>query len=197
MDPDGREDYDSSMTENQYNKIANGFVVLEGEIKRTLNGKSWDEVQQFFQQNPNGVIYRNPDERGYKFYSNQGKDKPCEYNMYTIDMLMFYAIGKETFHIGYVLTNAIKKKIAQKSVETVLLQMTQTTTIRHGVIQGFIKGDAKKSFQNLIKYATKLKSGAYQLADGSIINFHISSTTGISTIDINTLQGIFKIRFIK
>ena len=52
MDPDGREDYDSSMTENQFNKIANGFVVLEGEIKRTLNGKSWDEVHNFSNRIP-------------------------------------------------------------------------------------------------------------------------------------------------
>ena len=71
MDPDRREEYDSTITEDQFNKISNGSVLSEGKFIRTLNGQTWNEVQHFFQQNPNGVIYRNPDEIGYKFYSNK------------------------------------------------------------------------------------------------------------------------------
>ena len=67
VDPDGREEYDSSMTEEQFKKIANGIVVTQDGFKATLNGKTWDETQKFFLDNPEGVIYRNPDEFGYNF----------------------------------------------------------------------------------------------------------------------------------
>ena len=46
VDPDGREEYDSSMTEEQFKRIANGIVVTQDGIKATLNGKTWDETQK-------------------------------------------------------------------------------------------------------------------------------------------------------
>ena len=97
-DPDGRETYNSSITREQFNKIA--LQEYQKDHSLRVDGKTWDEAQQFFEEHPNGVIYRNPDEISYRFYSNEGKDRPVEYNMITGDELFFIGIGKSIFSIG-------------------------------------------------------------------------------------------------
>ena len=114
VDPDGREEYDSSMTEEQFKKIANGIVVTQDGFKATLNGKTWDETQKFFLDNPEGVIYRNPDEFGYNFYTNQGNDIPHEYNMYTTDLVDIFLIGRGLSKIiGSCISYAGKKSLSK------------------------------------------------------------------------------------
>ena len=46
-----------------------------------FNQSSWEDVQNFFAENPNGCIYRNPDETCYNFFSDSSDI--TEYNMYT------------------------------------------------------------------------------------------------------------------
>ena len=103
-----------NITEEQFKKIANGIVVTQDGFKATLNGKTWDETQKFFLDNPKGVIYRNPDEFGYNFYTNQGNDIPHEYNMYTTDLVDIFLIGRGLSKIiGSCISYAGKKSLSK------------------------------------------------------------------------------------
>lgn len=105
-DPDGNETYDSSITNEEFSKIQYKLPPLSESSNSPFNNPSWDDVQNFFAQNPNGCISRNPDEASYRFYTNEGKDKPVEYNMITGDELMLLglgkAIGKGIFKLGKI-----------------------------------------------------------------------------------------------
>lgn len=58
-----------------------------------FNQSSWEDVQNFFAENPNGCIYRNPDETCYNFFSDSSDI--TEYNMYTGgDELFLLGLGK-------------------------------------------------------------------------------------------------------
>jgi hypothetical protein len=63
-----------------------------------------------------------------------------------------------------------------------------------GAKQGFVKGNAMEIYQGLIKGAEHIRGNLYKLADGTYINYHKSTSTGVSTIDINRAGEIFKIR---
>ena len=80
------------------------------------------------------------------------------------------------------------------SVDDLLSSAGKLEKLKGGVQQGLVKGDATTVFQDMTKGAEQLKSGAYKLSDGTILNSHISTTTGVSTIDINQAGKIFKIR---
>ena len=154
VDPDGREEYDSSMTEEQFKKIANGIVVTQDGFKATLNGKTWDETQKFFLDNPEGVIYRNPDEFGYNFYTNQGNDIPHEYNMYTTDMLYIYFIGKSLFSLAEKLiakqiTKEVIKSTGRTTANTLIEQLAMEqakSSPEAGKILPIIMNDAKNGW---------------------------------------------------
>ena len=107
VDPDGREIYNSEITEDQFNKIA---VFFDDNFELTLDGKTWEETQQFFIDNPNGCIYRNPDGLVYKFYSN--KNDIQEYNMFTTDMVDLLLIGKGVFNLVNSIKNILTSKLA-------------------------------------------------------------------------------------
>ena len=120
-DPDGREDYDSTITQEQFNSIAFRISVPENE-----NGKkkilTWDEIQEFFKQNPNGCISRNPDELMYVLYTD--KSKVQEYNMLTNDLLDIYLIGKG---ICKLVGNTVKKVLAKQAAKQTAKQAVKST----------------------------------------------------------------------
>ena len=63
-----------------------------------------------------------------------------------------------------------------------------------GAKQGFMKGDAQTIFQNLTKGSQQIRGNLYKMSDGTYINMHLSTSTGIPTIDINRGGFIYKIR---
>ena len=80
------------------------------------------------------------------------------------------------------------------SVGKLIDSVGEFTTLKGGVKQGFLTGNADEIFGNLTQGAEKLESGAYKLSDGSIVNLHKSKSTGASTIDINRDGEIYKLR---
>ena len=134
-DPDGRETYDSSITQEQFNNIsrrplASGFnESLNNEP--TVAGKTWAEAQEFFKEHPNGVIYRNPDEWGYRFYTNEKKDKPVEYNMITGDELILIGIGKGLFSLGKCVVKHFMAKQAIKAAGQQIVKSTGRTVAKN------------------------------------------------------------------
>ena len=124
MDPDGRETYGSDITEEQFFEISNNIRATENGLEPTVNGKTYAEAQQFFEDNPKGVICRNPDEVGYRFYTNEGKDNPVEYNMITGDELILIGIGKGLSSLGKGL---IKKCLTRQTLKTTRQQIAKST----------------------------------------------------------------------
>ena len=80
-----------------------------------------------------------------------------------------------------------------KSVDDVIKAAGKLTRVG-GAKQGFINESAIATYNNLTKGATQVRGQLYRLKDGTLINFHKSTQTGISTIDINKAGEIFKIR---
>lgn len=124
LDPDGRETYGSDITEEQFFKISNSFRETENGCEPTLNGKTYAETQQFFKDNPKGVIYRNPDEFCYRFYTNEEKDRPVEYNMITGDELLFIGIGRGAYSLGKAI---FKNCLAKQVLKTTGQQIAKST----------------------------------------------------------------------
>jgi hypothetical protein len=68
-------------------------------------------------------------------------------------------------------------------------------TLSNGMTQqGFVQGDAHAIFQDITRGAQHIQGNLYKLPDGTYINFHNSTSTGIPTIDINKGGMIYKIR---
>lgn len=88
-------------------------------------------------------------------------------------------------------TNSAKSGIS--SVDDLLNAAGQLKRVK-GAKQGFVSGNAQKIFNSLIKGGTKVRGNLYKLKDGTLVNFHKSTTTGIQTIDINKAGQVFKIR---
>ena len=120
LDPDGRETYGSDITEEQFFEISNIIRATENGWEPTVNGKTYAEAQQFFEDNPKGVIYRNPDEVGYRFYTNEEKDNPVEYNMITGDELILIGIGKGLSSLGKGIIANVGKNVLKNTLSNKL-----------------------------------------------------------------------------
>lgn len=180
MDPDGNETYDSSITREQFEDISQGIRQTSNGYEVTVGRKTWDEAQQFFAENPNGVIYRNPDEVCYRFYTNKGKDRPQEYQMLTttgVDLLLFgrgiyKAVGAGIMvstNLGRGLTSAgIKKALCNPS----RIQHASRHLIANGILPNWSKNTlelAKSLYSSILSNPEKtfeyvLKGGI--LCDG-------------------------------
>jgi RHS repeat-associated protein len=76
-----------------------------------------------------------------------------------------------------------------------LIKKAEDISVRkNGEIQGFVQGDAQAIFQDLTKGAQHIRGNLYKLPDGTLINYHNSTSTGTPTIDINRGGVIYKIR---
>ena len=106
VDPDGRETYGSDITKEEFEELA--------KTRRGL--KTWEETQKFFEDHPNGVIYRNPDEVVFGYYTNEKNDKPVEYNMITGDELLFLGIAKGILSLGKGIIQHVGKNILSKNL---------------------------------------------------------------------------------
>ena len=143
IDPDGREDYDSTITQEQFNSIAFRISVNEDGKKKIL---TWDEIQEFFKQNPNGWISRNPDELMYVLYTD--KSKVQEYNMLTNDLLDIYLIGKG---ICKLVGNTVKKVLAKQAAKQTAKQAVKSTgrTIAKNLTEQLAMEQVKSSPQKV------------------------------------------------
>ncbi len=61
--------YDSSITREQWDQIATPQLFSEP----TVSGKTWEQAQEFFKKNPNGLIYRYGDEIYYRFLESESE----------------------------------------------------------------------------------------------------------------------------
>lgn len=93
---------------------------------------------------------------------------------------------------------ALRELVFSPKVDSIdaLIQSAGPLQQVRGAQQGFVKGDAQQVFSQVTKGAQQVKSGAYRRADGTMVNMHSSTTTGVPTIDINRAGAIYKIRVI-
>jgi hypothetical protein len=91
-------------------------------------------------------------------------------------------------------TNEINAAAA--SVDKLINSARELEQVR-GATQGFVKGDAKQIYNNLIQGAEHVRDNLYRFKDGTLVNFHYSTKTGVATIDINRAGEIYKIRVTK
>ncbi|MBK1442511.1 RHS repeat-associated core domain-containing protein [Parapedobacter sp. ISTM3] len=73
-------------------------------------------------------------------------------------------------------------------------QPTFGKALKHGELQGFVKGNADAIFKSITNGGTVLPSGAVQMSNGTIINMYNATSTGARTLFINTPSQIYKIR---
>ncbi len=195
-DPDGRETYDSSITKEQFDNIsrrpfASGFnESLNNEP--SVAGKTWAEAQEFFKEHPNGVIYRNPDEWSYRFYTNEGKDRPVEYNMVTGDELLLIGLGKSLFSIGKGLFKHAGKKALGEASKHGAQRIAGNAATRGGVLTA----------REIIK--TRLfRQHVYKAANGTIVSvFKNKNGTYNLVVDgakglVTTFKGISQKAFLR
>jgi hypothetical protein len=90
------------------------------------------------------------------------------------------------------ITNTTKTGI--KTVDDLIKASGKLTRLKSGAKQGIVKGNVQEIYSNLTKEASQVRGNLYRLKDGTLINLHKSTTTGVSTIDINKAGEIFKIR---
>jgi hypothetical protein len=82
-----------------------------------------------------------------------------------------------------------------QKVDALIGSATDMEILSNGTTrQGFVQGNAQEIFQNLTNGAQHIHGNLYKLPDGTYINFHNSTSTGIPTIDINRGGVIYKIR---
>ncbi|MEM6738258.1 MAG: hypothetical protein AAF620_19535, partial [Bacteroidota bacterium] len=81
------------------------------------------------------------------------------------------------------------------SVESLIQGAGKFSRVK-GAQQAFIKGDGSSIFKAISQGSVgRTMSGGYILKDGTILHNHLSTKTGIYTIDIHRSSGqIFKIR---
>ena len=104
-DPDGRELYNSSITLDEYNDSS--FLKQQ---------YTWKQVQGYFEQNPNGYLYRCDDEIFFKgIESKNDIIDPNSANMLLVDIVL---VGKILKSFGKIAFNVIKQSVAKKTTET-------------------------------------------------------------------------------
>jgi len=84
--------------------------------------------------------------------------------------------------------------VAPRSVDDLLDMSSNAKKLKGGKVQKVIQGDGESMFKSIAQGGDELASGAVKLPDGTIVNKHISTTTGQVTIDVNRGGSIYKIR---
>lgn len=79
------------------------------------------------------------------------------------------------------------------SVESLILGAGKLSRIK-GAQQGFVRGNPDAIFKSISKEGREISPNRVLLPDGTIITKYISSTTGVSTLQINKDGRLFKIR---
>lgn len=170
-DPDGNETYDSSITKEEFAKIQYKLPPLSESSNSPFNNPSWDDVQNFFAQNPNGCISRNPDEASYRFYTNEGKDKPVEYNMIIGDEFFLFGLGKGAIKLGKGLVTGVEKKLVGRLSIHGTKRVAQAGATRGGVLSAKEILKTRKYAQQVFRAAkndtivsvVKNKNGTYNM----------------------------------
>lgn len=105
----------------------------------------------------------------------------------TIGNISIAAIGALP-EIGPTLAKSIK------TADHLIEAAGKLTRLKGGVRQGEVVGDAKTLMGNITHGGEKISGGRVKMSDGTIIGAHTSTKTGVSTIDINKGDKIYKIR---
>jgi len=84
---------------------------------------------------------------------------------------------------------------SNQKIDALIGSATDVEILNNGTTQqGFVQGDASAIFKNLTNGAQHIRGNLYKLPDGTYVNYHNSTSTGIPTIDINRGGVIYKIR---
>ena len=101
VDPDGRETYDSKITEEQYN---NSYFLQQQ--------MSWECVQSYFDENPNGVLHRPADQISFmQLHSKRDVVTINDGSMLMVDILI---IGRGVISLG---KNFVKNYVAKRTLK--------------------------------------------------------------------------------
>lgn len=66
--------------------------------------------------------------------------------------------------------------------------------LKHGELQGFIKGDANAIFKAITNGGKTMPSGAVKMPNGTFIKLYQSTSRGLNELHINTPSQMYKIR---
>ncbi len=82
------------------------------------------------------------------------------------------------------------------SVESVIEAAAPTfgKPLKHGELQGFIKGDANEIFKAITHGGKTMSSGAVKMPDGTFIKLYQSTSRGVHELHINMHSQMYKIR---
>ena len=118
IDPDGKETYDSEITEEQYR---NSFFLQQQ--------MSWEDVQNFFNENQNGVLHRPEDQ--VSFMSLDSKKDIIDINdgsQIMVDMLLVFrgvvSLGKNILKQSQSIKTS-SQKIVKSSGRTVAKNLSE------------------------------------------------------------------------
>ena len=75
-----------------------------------------------------------------------------------------------------------------------LLFVTRKMTHIKGARQGFIQGNINKIFNSITRGGNQIGPNRFQLPDGTMVTKYTSTTSGISTLQVNKNGKLFKIR---
>lgn len=176
-DPDGRETYDSEITEEQYNK--SNFLQRQ---------MSWEEVQNFFGENPNGVLHRPEDQIG--FMKLESKKDIIDINAGSMLMVDILLVGRGLFSLGKSLLSLTGKSIAKKTA----IEVTE-----HGAARVAERGFTQERMAEIIskgvseispsRYGTQTK---YILGKNTVVfaNDGINKGKVITAFSSETVNGI-------
>ncbi|AGT44099.1 YD repeat-containing protein [Treponema pedis str. T A4] len=103
IDPDGRENYDASITKEQYDKS----WMLQREY-------TWEQLQDFFKEHPDTILHRYEDEVSFRKLSSRSEIvDPNSANMILMDAIL---IGKNLFKLTKLITTKLLAKQAAKKI---------------------------------------------------------------------------------
>ncbi len=131
-DPDGRETYDSSITKEQYK---NSWLLQKD--------RSWDNVQKFFEDNPNGVLHRPEDQ--FSFMELEGKNDIVDPNACNVDLVKIIA-GVKLFS-SYLLPEKKNGEVFPQNPDNFNPEGLHRRDFKNGEIKKWLDKDNKAIYE--------------------------------------------------
>ena len=142
-----RNTYDSSITHDQWEQIAMLYGFSE---EPTVAGKTWAEAQQFFKENPNGLIYRYGDEIFYRFLKSKNEiiDPNADNAKLMLILLGAKGIGKLVGNLAPAEEAAAVQQIQIQSMKFLDMMHQGNTAL---VFESFIELNKTSKGRELLK----------------------------------------------
>jgi RHS repeat-associated protein len=148
-DPDGREDYDASITKEQYDE------------SNLYKQYTWDQVQSFFEQNPDGALHRYPDEAMFSQYENKNDISKNGMMEGSTDILNAFLIGKSALSLGKAIASDIAKKQAAKTIAEISTGRTVAANLPEKLAMEAVKAKPEgKILENIVMGDPRLPASA-------------------------------------